>query len=359
MAKRIVSLDITRIFAFACILVVHFNASVCGYDKTGAFTYNNSYIPSIYHNAYLGDIGSILFFMISGAGLFYSSGYINFSQILGFYKKRFKSIYLTYWISLLFIALLFQKQIGAFSDIVASLMNLLGMSGYLLAGGGNGLFDASYGKFYLNGEWFLGAILLLYVCYPFFLKIYQFSKILAFIAALLLNLLIYFNVSNVNFFVYFLSMYIGMLIVTCIKNNSYRFIFYLLILCTFCISICEIVNAKSFNIKSNTWSVLYATAIFCLIVLIFNHIKLSERVSGALAFISQISFPAFLIHHHFASFFGVGYDIVNLTFNKYIILLIIYLSSVYVSSFFLLRFVNCLKQALIRFKEHLGQNSSQ
>ena len=136
MGKRIIAFDITRIFAFACILIIHFNASICGYDRTGTFVYDNSYIPSIYHNAYLGDIGSILFFMLSGAGLFYSSGYINFSKFLSFYRKRFKSIFLTYWISLLFIALLFHKQIGSFSDIFATILNLFGLSGYILAGGG-------------------------------------------------------------------------------------------------------------------------------------------------------------------------------------------------------------------------------
>ena len=189
----------------------------------------------------------------------------------------------------------------------------------------------------MNGEWFLGAILLLYICYPFFVRLFQISKVLAFILAILLNILIYFDISNVNFFVYFLSLYIGMLIVFCIKNNSYRYIFYLMLLFVFCASICEIINSKLFSIKSNTWALLYASTIFCLIVLIFNNIQLSERITSALVFISKISFPAFLIHHHFASFFGIGYDIVNLNLNQYVVLLILYLSAVYLCSYFLLR----------------------
>lgn len=352
MGKRIISLDVTRIFAFACILIIHFNASICGYDRTGGFAYDNSYIPSMYHNAYLGDIGSILFFMISGAGLFYSSGYISLSKLKSFYRKRFKSIYPMYWISLVFIALLFHKQIGSSSDIFASIMNLLGLSGYILAGG-LGIIDSSLGKFYMNGEWFLGAILLLYICYPFFVRLFQISKVLAFILAILLNILIYFDISNVNFFVYFLSLYIGMLIVFCIKNNSYRYIFYLMLLFVFCASICEIINSKLFSIKSNTWALLYASTIFCLIVLIFNNIQLSERITSALVFISKISFPAFLIHHHFASFFGIGYDIVNLNLNQYVVLLILYLSAVYLCSYFLLSFMNYLKKVFSMLKSHV------
>lgn len=347
MVKRIISLDITRIIAFACILVIHFNASVCGFERTGAFTYNNSYIPSVWHNAYLGDIGSILFFMISGAGLFYSSGFINlkFSSLLRFYKKRFKSIYLMYWVSLLFVSLLFHNKICSSSDMPSSIVNLLGLSGYLLVGGGDGILDASLGKFYMNGEWFLGAILLLYICYPFFLKIYEISKVFALVIAVFLNILIYFGISNVNFYVYFMSMYIGIIIVSCIKNNSYRYIFYLMLLCIFGASICEISNNRLLGIQSNTWSFLYATIIFCIVVLLFHNVKFPEKISRALVFISQISFPAFLIHHHFASFIGLGYDIVNLDRHKYIILLILYFSTVYVCSYLMLVFVNYIKQA--------------
>lgn len=359
MGKRIIAFDITRIFAFACILIIHFNASICGYDRTGTFVYDNSYIPSIYHNAYLGDIGSILFFMLSGAGLFYSSGYINFSKFLSFYRKRFKSIFLTYWISLLFIALLFHKQIGSFSDIFATILNLFGLSGYILAGGGGSIIDTKLGKFYMNGEWFLGAILLLYICYPFFVKLYQFSKTLAFILALLLNILIYCNVSNVNFFVYFLSLYIGILITNCIKNGSYRYILYLLILFILCLSLCEIINVRLVSIKSNTWSLLYASSLFCMIVLIFNNLHLSEKISSILVFVSKISFPAFLIHHHFASFFGIGYDIININLNKYIILLVCYLSAVYLCSYLLLNIVNHTKHAVLIIESHYWKNSEK
>ena len=60
----------------------------------------------------------------------------------------------------------------------------------------------------MNGEWFLGAILLLYICYPFFVRLFQISKVLAFILAILLNILIYFDISNVNFFcIFFISIY--------------------------------------------------------------------------------------------------------------------------------------------------------
>ena len=241
-----------------------------------------------------------------------------------------------YWISLLFVALLFHKQICSTSDISSSVMNFLGLSGYVLAGGGGQVLNPSLGRFYTNGEWFLGAILLLYLCYPFLLKIFQISKIIALIFALSLNILLYINSNSVDFYVHFLAMYIGMIIVSCIKNKAYKYIFFLILFCIFSVSICELVNASSLNIKSNTWSLLYSSIIFCCTVLLFHNIDLSEKTSNLLKFIAKISFPAFVIHHHFASLFGLKYDIANLTANEYFILMICYLSAVYVCSWFLI-----------------------
>ena len=55
--ERLIYLDIIRIFAFICIIIIHYNASVCGYDIYGKFTYNNELIPNNYFGVYLGNIG--------------------------------------------------------------------------------------------------------------------------------------------------------------------------------------------------------------------------------------------------------------------------------------------------------------
>ena len=63
--QRLFYLDLIRAVALVCILVIHFNAAVTGY-----FTLPSKLFGSVLpFNIYLGDFGSSLFFMVSGAAL--------------------------------------------------------------------------------------------------------------------------------------------------------------------------------------------------------------------------------------------------------------------------------------------------
>ena len=67
--QRLFYLDLIRAVALVCILVIHFNAAVTGY-----FTLPSKLFGSVLpFNIYLGDFGSSLFFMVSGAALQYTS----------------------------------------------------------------------------------------------------------------------------------------------------------------------------------------------------------------------------------------------------------------------------------------------
>ena len=67
--QRLFYLDLIRAVALVCILVLHFNAAVTGY-----FTLPSKLFGSVLpFNIYLGDFGSSLFFMVSGAALQYTS----------------------------------------------------------------------------------------------------------------------------------------------------------------------------------------------------------------------------------------------------------------------------------------------
>lgn len=100
--NRLVYLDILRIFACLCILVIHFNATVSGYHTFSNFVYPNHVFPNTYlGGVYLGHIGVGLFFIICGASLQYQYGIIpiNRRAILNFYKKRALSLYPAFWIA--------------------------------------------------------------------------------------------------------------------------------------------------------------------------------------------------------------------------------------------------------------------
>lgn len=55
--KRILYLDIIRIFACLCVLTIHFNASMSGYDYSGKFMLPNEIITNFPFGVYLGNIG--------------------------------------------------------------------------------------------------------------------------------------------------------------------------------------------------------------------------------------------------------------------------------------------------------------
>ena len=95
--QRLFYLDLIRAVALVCILVIHFNAAVTGY-----FTLPSKLFGSVLpFNIYLGDFGSSLFFMVSGAALQYTSPGqgrepLNLAR---FYQKRAKAVYPMFWLA--------------------------------------------------------------------------------------------------------------------------------------------------------------------------------------------------------------------------------------------------------------------
>ena len=79
--------------ALAAILIIHFNATVTGY-----FTLPHKLFASVLpFGIYLGDFGSSLFFMVSGAALALTVP--ETQSPLVFYKKRAKAIYPLFWLA--------------------------------------------------------------------------------------------------------------------------------------------------------------------------------------------------------------------------------------------------------------------
>lgn len=163
--QRRLDFDVIRIFACLTILIIHFNASVSGYDYSGTFLYPNELIPNWYFGCvYLGEIGNSLFFMLSGASLMCSSSGLELDsakKVGTFYWKRIKALMPMFWIAWLgatVVTLLANKMISG-ASWHQLLWSLCGMDGYAIAHGWGGLF-------YQVGEWYLGCALLCYLVWP-------------------------------------------------------------------------------------------------------------------------------------------------------------------------------------------------
>lgn len=112
-------------------------------------------------NATWGFMFSTSFFCISGTVLYY-----NYPKIISFkkfYYKRWKSIFPPYYICFLYFFLknAFINQKLYYKGHWAKLLfTLLGLDGYL---------SYRIETYYIVGEWFLGAIIIIYVLYPLLL----------------------------------------------------------------------------------------------------------------------------------------------------------------------------------------------
>lgn len=152
--EKLVSVDFVRAICVIGIIMFHIS---CHTDEHAA-----KFLLST-PNGNWGGIFVNIFFLISGLVLYHNhSGDVELNV---FYFKRWKSIfplfYIVWFYRYIKTAVGYGKMFYSGPPIYL-ILTLLGMDGYLAH-----RFPQSY---YLVGEWFLGAIVLLYVLYPFLLK---------------------------------------------------------------------------------------------------------------------------------------------------------------------------------------------
>ena len=159
---RLFYLDLIRTAALISILIIHFNATVTGY-----FTYPSRLFGStLPFGIYLGDFGSSLFFIVSGAALCYTAA--EPFSVKGFYKKRARAVYPMFWLAwAICFTVRFTTVPGAFAGArgVTLVLTLLALDNFAVAAGWVGA------DFACVGEWFLGSILFLYLLFPLLLAL--------------------------------------------------------------------------------------------------------------------------------------------------------------------------------------------
>lgn len=159
--NRVVGFDLIRLVACFFVVLVHFNAEVSAYQN-GAFLYPNSILPGFLlgNRIYLGDLGVMLFFMLSGAAL--TMTHRAGESPVKFYSRRALNIFPPFWIAF-FIA----TAVDFFMNHglpTASPWNLTfsfaGLDGYLSC------LNLIPWEYYKVGDWFLGCIVLIYLVFP-------------------------------------------------------------------------------------------------------------------------------------------------------------------------------------------------
>lgn len=153
--NKLFYLNIIRAIATIIIVIFHFN---CNLDIYSINVPNNLFYKTA--NGDFGVIGVAMFFMLSGVALMYN--YDDKIDYASYSKKRFLNIYPSFWIAYASVFLYnFYNQLSIPINIpkYTLLFSLIGMDGY---------FSYLFKNFCLVGEWFLGAIIILYILFPLF-----------------------------------------------------------------------------------------------------------------------------------------------------------------------------------------------
>ena len=158
--KRLSGIVFARSFCSFGIVIFHY------------FSYSKGNFKFLYRtaNSSFGFIYVTSFFCISGAVLFYN--YPKIISLKSFYFKRWKSIFPSYYICFSYFylrnAFNFHKIFyrGHWTKLF---FTLIGLDGYL---------SYRIDTYYLVGEWFLGAIIIIYIFYPLLLWIISKNNII-------------------------------------------------------------------------------------------------------------------------------------------------------------------------------------
>ena len=177
--RRVEALDYIRVLATFLIFLFHWNIFFAIEDIQ-----TDNLFVMWFANGNIAYTAVSLFFVLSGASLLYSNGNPEQPQDFSFHplsyaKKRFLSIYPSYYIAYL-MAFLFTFGIQHYAFATEPkylLFSLIGFDGYL-----NYMFPT------LNfvGEWFVGCIVLIYLCFPLLLYGVKKHPIITGIVAVLL-----------------------------------------------------------------------------------------------------------------------------------------------------------------------------
>lgn len=163
--KYRVEYDLIRMAAMLCVVWFHFQVGLMEFEIQAPVMFRNAG-----ENLTFGQQGVVLFFILSGATSCMSyerclSGSKGISStVVSYYKKRLWALLPMFWIAyFLAYILIYVPHGGNLSTNM--IFTVLGLDGYLMMHG----VQTSYQV----GEWFMGAILILYLVFPFLYHLIQ------------------------------------------------------------------------------------------------------------------------------------------------------------------------------------------
>lgn len=264
--------------AVLTLLVVLYHSS--GYLLNGA---GSDFFSGIASSA-LGMVAVAAFFTLSGLTIKYNNSDLD---ICGFYKKRFLSIFPSFWIVwgiAYLVKVISAKSFFYNGHKLSIFLSFCGLDGYL------------GGAYYQTGEWFLGAVILLYMLYPLLVWLFKHAKTVSCWGVAIAYYFVIsrdcFGVSGFrNILTCLLSFWIGMLLADVIEKISDNWL-----LCVVLISTMWHIATANSPFTVYTGCVIWGASLLVVLCIAGRAIRM-PAIHGAFSFLSRISFQIFLLHY--------------------------------------------------------------
>lgn len=297
--ERLFYLDFVRAIAVISIIITHFNAR---YLYLSPPMPEKAVLTTTVSNIYIGSWGVSLFFIISGAALMYV--YQERIEIKNFYRKRFLSIYPMFWIAYIiaFFYLFYTNKMipGSGAPKINFIYTILGM---------DGMVAAYIPTYYILGEWFLGAIILMYILFPLLRIGVKKQPIMTFGISLLIYGLIIICIKDINVSIIILTrlpeILFGMLYAQSGKKINWKMAVSAMI-----ILVGNSIIKPSFPEAIQTTYVGIASFVLLVYLSYWFKFKICHYLCNI---ISKYSYAIFLVHHVIISEMMMTFDLTNIS----------------------------------------------
>ena len=275
--NKILGIIFARSFCSIGILIFHY---FCHSNGNFKFLFTTA-------NATFGFMFTTSFFCISGTVLYHN--YPKIKSLKIFYYKRWRSIFPSYYIcfSYFFLNTAFVRHKLFYNGHWTKLFyTLFGLDGYL---------SYKIKTYFIVGEWFLGAIIMIYILYPLLLwlinkNIFIIYLIVSFFYFIMYKTNIFIIIKDINIITCINSFYFGMIFIKYkhfFFNNKITLIISIILLTILCL------------IKINNFILIHQIQGFSLYVILirFGTFIMSKYKAKIFNEISTISYSIYLIHH--------------------------------------------------------------
>ena len=279
--NSLTSINFARAICCLGIIVYHYFCHSKKKHVTLFYTTSNSSCGFIYVTC---------FFSISGIVLYYN--YPNNISIKRFYFKRWKSIFPAYYLCFIYF---YQNNVFKYKKFFYHgnwkklILSLFGMDGYLMY---------KYKTYYLIGDWFTGAIIIIYYLYPIIVYIFNKNKFLIpiflFFGFVIMTETNYFEILfRENLITCISSFYFGMIFINYKNYFLNKRVIYMSFFINFFLYFKKVYSYFHFPLF------IYQLQGFTfLIILIYlGKIIMNSRLKSFFNEISRLSYYIFLFHH--------------------------------------------------------------